>query len=183
MSNACGKTVECSYVFRDRLSNACGLDTLSNVSFPGVSAGIFAGAIQANFAGDANYAPAVNTGTLTVFPAPHILTNTRNHLLAIDSVTFVTEPFSVVNLYNLSTDQRTRVMIFTSNLGLTQPSPDLSVTVGAFPLLSKRWDHWQAYQTSPTSFVKLEPVPPGNLEVRITFRGVTSNAGLISISP
>lgn len=49
--------------------NAAGVATLSNVSFPGISAGIFAGAIQANFAGDANYAPTGNTGTLTVFPA------------------------------------------------------------------------------------------------------------------
>jgi hypothetical protein len=164
-------------------TNAAGVATLSNVSFAGVSAGIFAGAIQANFAGDANYAPTGNTGTLTVFPAPHILTNTSNHLLAIDSVTFVTEPFSVVNPYNLSTDQRTRVMIFTSNLGLTQPSPDLSVTVGGVPVTVEAVGPLAGVPDTSYIVVKLEPLPPGNLEVRITFRGVTSNAGLISISP
>ena len=173
----CGVTPACP------TTNAAGVATLSNVSFPGVSAGVFPGAIQANFAGDANFAPTGNTGTLTVLPAPHVLTNASNHLLAIDSVTFVTEPFSVVNVLNLSTDQRTRVMLFTSNLGLTQPSPDLSVTVGGVPVTVEAVGPLTGVPDTSFIIVKLEPVPPGTHEVSITFRGVTSNAGLISIFP
>jgi uncharacterized protein (TIGR03437 family) len=74
-------------------------------------------------------------------------------------------------------------MIFTSNLGLTQPSPDLSVTVGGVPVTVEAVGPLAGVPDTSYIVVKLEPLPPGNLEVRITFRGVTSNAGLISISP
>lgn len=58
----------------------------------------------------------------------------RNDLAAVDSVTFVRGPFPLTNPKNFSIDQRTRIMFFTTNLGLPQtsqpPTNTLSVQVG-----------------------------------------------------
>ena len=164
-------------------TNASGIATLSNVNLPGINAGTFAGAVRASFAGDANFAPANNTGTLAIAPVPQLFTDATNHLIAIDSVTFVRDPLSVVGSHNFSTDARTRVMIFTSTLGLTQPSPDLSVTAGGVPLTVEAVGPLPGVPDFSYIIVKLDPALAGNVQVSITFRGVTSNAGLISIGP
>jgi hypothetical protein len=164
-------------------TNASGVATLSNVNLPGISAGTFAGAIQASFAGDANFASASNTGTLAIVPVPQLFTDASNHLIAIDSVTFIRDPLSVAGSHNFSTDGRTRVMIFTSNLGLTQLSPDLSVTAGGVPLTIEAVGPLPGIPDLSYIIVKLEPALTGNVQLSITFRGVTSNAGLISIGP
>lgn len=177
-SPICGVTPACP------TTNAFGIATLSNINLPGISAGTFAGAIQANFAGDANFAPASNTGTLAIAAVPQLFTDVTNHLLAIDSVTFVAGPFSVAGPNNFSTDHRTRVMIFTSSLGLTQPSPDLSVTLEGVPLTIEAVGPLPGVPDMSYIIVKLDPaLTVGNLQMSITFHGATSNAGLISIGP
>jgi len=164
-------------------TNAFGIATLSNVNLPGINAGTFAGAVRASFAGDANFASANNTGTLAIAPVPQLFTDASHHLIAVDSVTFVRDPLSVVGSHNFSLDGRTRVMIFTSNLGLTQPSSDLSVTVAGVPFTVEAVGPLPGVPDVSYIIVKLEPALNGNVQVSITFRGVTSNAGLISIGP
>jgi hypothetical protein len=57
-----------------------------------------------------------------------------NNLVALDSVTLVRGPFALSNTRNFSSDQRTRIIFFTTDLGFAQTAqPDinsLSVQVG-----------------------------------------------------
>lgn len=114
---------------------------------------------------------------------PQLLTDATNHVIAIDSVTFVRDPFSISGLHNFSSDQRTRVMIFTSNLGLNQPTPDLAVIAAGIPLTIEAVGTLAGVQDTSYVIVKLDPLLMGNVPMTITFRGVVSNAGVLSISP
>jgi hypothetical protein len=121
---------------------------------------------------------------------PTLLTEEgTNRAVALDSVTQVRGPFSRVGLFNFSLDRRTRVMLFTSNLGLN-PGDDLSVLsvqmqgisvpvekVGTVPGLS------QASYIIVRLTDTLDALPAGDWSVSVTVRGVTSNAGTIGISP
>jgi hypothetical protein len=57
-----------------------------------------------------------------------------NNLAAVDSVSFTRGPFTLTNTQNLTSDQRTRILFFTTDLGLPQtfqPSTNtLSVQAG-----------------------------------------------------
>ena len=57
-----------------------------------------------------------------------------NNLAAVDSVSFVRGPFALTNTGNFSSDQRTRIIFFTADLGLAQTAnPNintLSVQIG-----------------------------------------------------
>lgn len=53
------------------------------------------------------------------------------HSLALDSVTWAAEPFSVSNAHNFSTDQRTRISLFAVNLELPQGQPLTVIDVQA----------------------------------------------------
>jgi hypothetical protein len=74
-------------------------------------------------------------------------------------------------------------MIFTSNLGLTQPSVDLAVTAGGIPLTVEAVATLAGVPDISFIIVKLDPLLFGNVSLTVTFGGVTSNAGIISISP
>jgi len=115
--------------------------------------------------------------------APQLMTDGTNHVLAIDSVTFVRDPFSVTGMHNLSSDQRTRIMIFTSNLGVNQPNAELSVTAGGIPLTVEGVGPLAGAPDISYVIVKLDPLLTGNVSLSVTLRGVTSNTGILSISP
>lgn len=78
-----------------------------------------------------------NNHTMTaVYVAPPVIfseTGTSN-VAALDSVTFVRGPFPLLNPHNFSSDQRTRIIFFTSDLGLTQPNASLSVRASGVTL-------------------------------------------------
>jgi len=58
---------------------------------------------------------------------PTLLTEANtNRAIALDSVTFLRDPFSLPNVLNLSSDQRTRVMLFATGLEL-MPGESVSV--------------------------------------------------------
>jgi hypothetical protein len=60
-----------------------------------------------------------------------------NNLAALDSVSLVRGPFALTNTHNFSSDQRTRIIFFTTNLGLPQtfqpPTSTLAVLVDVNP--------------------------------------------------
>lgn len=114
---------------------------------------------------------------------PRLLTDSNNRAIAVDSVNFVRDPFSVASLHNFSSDQRTRIMIFTSNLGLSQPTADLSVLAGNIPLTVEAVGTLAGMPDISYIVVKLDPALTGNVQVSVIFRGVTTNAGVISIGP
>jgi hypothetical protein len=110
-----------------------------------------------------------------------------NQLAAVDSVTLVRGPFTLTDDNNFSSDHRTRIVFFTTNLGFTQPTqPDvttLSVEVGGFALAVE--------SVGPSSFggldvsyivFRLPDLPPGNWPLSIRLHGVPStNSPTISI--
>jgi uncharacterized delta-60 repeat protein len=64
--------------------------------------------------------------------APILLTETTTtQAVAVNSVTFVRGPFAVTDGFNVSTDHRTRVIIFAANLELSQGENSSSVFVEA----------------------------------------------------
>ncbi len=73
-----------------------------------------------------------NEATLTITATPPPLTiitePNSDHAIVLDSVNMQSEPFSIVNLQNFSTDQHTRVMLFATNLELAAGESSSSVT-------------------------------------------------------
>ena len=112
-----------------------------------------------------------------------------NNALTLDSVTFLRGPFRSANPNNFSSDQRTRVILLTSNLGLTQA--DLSdptvvtVEVGGFNLPVENVGLFSASGLIGSYIVVRLPanVPTGVLELKVKLRGNASDAKMITISP
>jgi glucose/arabinose dehydrogenase len=71
-----------------------------------------------------------NEATLTVNPPPPTLLSESNgdRAIALDSVTQLRDPFPLTTLYNFSTDNRTRIMIFATNLTLALNEDASAVT-------------------------------------------------------
>ena len=74
-----------------------------------------------------------NEATLTVNALPPVLFAEQNSDLAValDSVTFVRDPFPLTNIFNFSPDDRTRLMLFGMNLELLPAENISAVTVRA----------------------------------------------------
>jgi hypothetical protein len=102
-----------------------------------------------------------------------------NELAAVNSVTFVRGPFTLIDNHNFSSDRRTRIIFFTTNLGFIQLSqPDvaaLSVEVAGFsvPVESVGPFSFPGFEGSYI-VVRLPDLPPGNWPLSIRLRGVNS---------
>lgn len=128
-------------------------------------------------------------GTIVDDDAAALLTETNSQrAIAFDSVTFVSDPFPVVNDLNFSSDHRTRIILFAVDLNLAQGDV---ITVQAE-------DVQHVVHQLPVEFVG--PVPNfgglsqlvvklpdglgiGDLMVSFTLRGQSSNQGVITIRP
>ena len=112
-----------------------------------------------------------------------------NNALALDSVTFLRGPFRLSNPHNFSSDQRTRIILFTSYLGLTQA--DLSdptalvVELGGVNLPVQNVGTLSILGLNTSYIVVRLPdnTPMGTFEVKVKLRGAASNAGMLTISP
>ena len=135
---------------------------------------------------DADY-----TMTAVFVPPPQIFVETgTNNAAAVDSVTFVRGPFRLFDPFNFSSDQRTRLILFTSDLGLTQPNPAL-LTVQASPASGPSVPltveavgpvTGVAGLTGSYVVVRLpDGLPTGDLQLTLTLGGVTSNTTTLSI--
>ncbi len=129
--------------------------------------------------------------SLGVSTEPLLLTeeNTQR-AVALDSVTHTRDPFSLVNPFNFSSDQRTRVSLFVWRLGLL-PGEDASALTaqaddeqGNLYVLPVEYAGAQSGLSEVTQVVvKLpESIPaPGDLGIRISLRGTITNRALIKI--
>ena len=111
-----------------------------------------------------------------------------NKAVALDSVTRLRGPFSILNTHNFSADQHTRVMLFTSNLGLSQPdSAILSVRANGILLTVENVGTVSGVQGLGASYIIVrlpDGLPPGNLPLTVTLHGVvSSNTPTLEISP
>jgi hypothetical protein len=119
-------------------------------------------------------------------PGPSIFVEAgTNNLAALDSVTLVRGPFALTNTRNFSSDQRTRIVFFTEDLGFAQSAqPDintLSVQVGG--------NSYTVESVGPESTIsgsyivfRLPDLAPGTYPLGIRIRGVNSaNAPNVSI--
>lgn len=115
-----------------------------------------------------------------------------NRALALDSVTFKRDPFSVRNLNNFSPDQTTRVMLLSANLDLQPGDGPSIVTVQAdnangppYPLAVEWIGRLPDFDWITVVIAKL-PVELANANqalISITAHNESSNQVLVSISP
>ncbi|HKY41846.1 MAG TPA: PQQ-binding-like beta-propeller repeat protein [Pyrinomonadaceae bacterium] len=113
-----------------------------------------------------------------------------NNAATIDSVTFVRGPFRLTNPNNLFTaDKRTRIILITSNLGLTQfdlNDPAALVVEASGVNLPVENVGPLAITGLSSSYVIVrlpDNLPSGALQLTIKLRGVTSDARVLNISP
>ncbi|MFN2515201.1 MAG: hypothetical protein ABR556_03210 [Pyrinomonadaceae bacterium] len=105
---------------------------------------------------------------------------------ALESVTRVRGPFSIINPFNFSADRHTRVIIFTSNLGLEQGEnlSILSVNAQGIPLPIENVGTVSGLTQYSYIVVRLpDGLPAGDLPLTVTLRGATSNMGTLGIVP
>src|SRR5207302_3720869 len=115
---------------------------------------------------------------------------TANTASALDSVTFVKGPFSLTDNLNFSADHRTRIILFTSDLGFpvpTQPNPStLSVQIGGIPASVESAGPFNALAGTSYIVVRLpDGLVSGNSYLVTVTLGTTpsSNAPTITIVP
>ena len=111
-----------------------------------------------------------------------------NVAAALDSITWQRGPFRVQNLFNFSADRHTRVVLFTSDLGLTQPdASQLIVRAGGILLTVESVGPVMGISGMSASYTILrlpDGLPTGNLPLVITLRGFQSvNSPTLGISP
>ena len=127
--------------------------------------------------------------SLATSPPPTIFVEEgTNKAAALDSVTQVRGPFSTLNSHNFSADGHTRVMLFTSNLGLTQPdSGILSVRANGILLTVESVGTVSGVQGLDASYIIVrlpDGLPLGSLALTVTLHGiVSSNTPTLEISP
>lgn len=110
--------------------------------------------------------------------------------IALDSVLLMREPFSLGNIFNFSSDQRTRIMLFATGIDLLSGESSSSVQVQLedsehriYPLLVEdvrkvpSFDFSQIVVKLPDSIAT-----EGDFQISLTFRSKTSNRALIQIN-
>ncbi len=123
--------------------------------------------------------------------APILLTEANtNRAIALDSVTFVRDPFALSTALNFSLDQRTRVMLFALNLNL-MPGEDISVVTAhaedaahvIYPLTVEYVGKVSSLDQFTQINVRLPAglVGPSDVLVSVSLRGVMSNKVLVGI--
>ena len=137
---------------------------------------------------NASVARSQATGTIVDDDPASLVVDGTQRAVALDSVTYRRDPFSVVNTFNFSSDNRSRIVFFAVDLNLV--AGDV-VTVQAE-------DAQHVNHELPVEFIGTVPdfgglsqivvrlpdnLGTGDFLVSFTLRGVTSNKGLITISP
>jgi hypothetical protein len=115
----------------------------------------------------------------TTCPAPGlVLEQGTSNLAAVDSVSFVRGPFALTDNFNFSSDHRTRITFFTTDLGFAQrmqPSIDvLSVQVGGNSFAVESVGPNATLSGSQIVFRLPDTLTPGTYALGIRVRGVNS---------
>jgi uncharacterized protein (TIGR03437 family) len=127
----------------------------------------------------------------TITSPPIIFTETgTNNIAAINSVTFQRGPFSILDSHNFSLDGHTRIILFTSNLGIVSPpippTSTLSVQANGVNLPVENVGQMPGITGQFESYIVVrlpDGLPTGNLSLTITVRGVTVGPAILPIVP
>jgi choice-of-anchor B domain-containing protein len=124
-------------------------------------------------------------------PTPQLLTEWNStRAVAVDSVTRTREPFSVNSNVNFSTDKRTRLMLFASNVSLAPGEPQTVLTAQAedaqgriYPLPVEYVDKFPDFErvTQVVVVLPAELAGAGDVSVSLNLRGTPGNKALIRI--
>ncbi|HEY6047273.1 MAG TPA: hypothetical protein VIU65_11765 [Pyrinomonadaceae bacterium] len=111
-----------------------------------------------------------------------------NEAAAIDSVTFVRGPFKTHTDVNFSADHQTRVLLFTTALGLIQSDVSkVTVTAAGISLTVESVGPLFGLPGRDASYIVVrlpDGLPPGNLPLIVIANGVqSSNSPTLGISP
>src|SRR5215213_1351167 len=127
-------------------------------------------------------------GTIVNDDAAALFVDEAQRAIAVDSVTFVRDPFTIVNTHNFSPDGRSRIILFAVNLNL----------VAGDVLTVQAEDSQHANHQLAVEFVGSVPnidglaqivvklpddLGSGDFLVSFVLRGVRSNTGLITVAP
>jgi choice-of-anchor B domain-containing protein len=122
---------------------------------------------------------------------PQLLTEWNStRAIAVDSVTRMREPFAVNSALNFSTDGRTRVMLFASNVNLAPGEPQTVLTAQAedgqgriYPLHVEFVGKFPDYELVTQVVVVLpqELANAGDVSISLNLRGTTGNKAQIRI--
>jgi probable HAF family extracellular repeat protein len=122
---------------------------------------------------------------------PLLLTEPNsNKAIALDSVTFVRDPFPVVTEHNFSTDHRTRILLFARYVTLAPGEPASVLTAqaegpdGVYPLTVEHFGPVPGLAGLTQIVVRLpDELDGGDVQVSIALKGTASNKGTVSIKP
>jgi FG-GAP-like repeat/FG-GAP repeat len=137
------------------------------------------------------------TGTPSATPPagqiPILLTREDSQkALALDSVTFVSEPFAVTNEHNFSADQRTRLILFAVNVDLGAGETTSVIQAQAevsggqtFPLTVENFRPVPNFNWLKQIVVKLPAEVANNSEISISLkvRGTEGNKVIVKLKP
>jgi Tol biopolymer transport system component/subtilisin family serine protease len=126
--------------------------------------------------------------TVSTTPVVYIQEGTTNTAAAITSVTFLRGPFQILDPNNLSLDGHTRIVLFTSGLGITAPpvpsTSILSVQANGFNLPIENVGPVTGVSGMNSSYIIVRlpnGLPRGNLTLTVTLRGLTSGPTILPI--
>lgn len=130
---------------------------------------------------------------LPFFQTPILLTQEDSlRALTLDSVTWMSEPFSVANANNFSTDQRTRLTLFAVNIELRVGEPISAIEAQAenslgqvFPLTVEHFGSVPNFGWLKQVVVKLPNEIANSNEVRVSLsvHGTSGNKVIVKVKP
>lgn len=130
---------------------------------------------------------------LSVVQPPILLTQENSlRALALDSVTWTSEPFGIAGDHNFSTDQRTRVSLFVVNLELNPGEPISVITAQAenaigqvFPLTVEYFGAVPNFSWLKQVVVKLPTEIANGADVKVTLKNhdTAGNTVLLKVNP
>lgn len=148
--------------------------------------------ITAEFVGTNGWLTSSGQVSQVVQDAPLLLIDDSQRAIALDLVTQTRDPFSLINPYNLSTDQRRRISLFVWRLGLMpgDGATDLTVVAeddqgGSYTLVVEQVAALSGVPDVTQVVVRLPdnvPGAPRDLQVKVRLRGLFSNKEVIRIS-
>jgi endonuclease/exonuclease/phosphatase family metal-dependent hydrolase len=128
--------------------------------------------------------------TAPVTPPLLLIVPNTSRAVALHSVLFNREPFTVRTPVNMSSDQRTRIVLFATNLELLPGETASAITARATDTRGQSYDLpvEQARKFANLSWlwsltVRLpdDSTINGDLTINVSLRGATSNTGLVAI--